>query len=111
MRNAAAIESTHPKRASILTEGNTMSDRRKAKTRLPQEIVWDIGSAVHHIAALAEHCGNLAGELPVVGNEDRQEAANEDRNAVIAMLAGIAALANEAARDIDGLDRHFSKAA
>ena len=87
-----------------------MSGHRNGKTRPPKEIVWDVGHAVHQIEALADHCEDFAGQLQVVGNEDRQEAAHGERNAVSAMQAGIAALANRAARDIEELDRHFAKA-
>ena len=87
-----------------------MSRRQNTEHRPPKEIAWDIADAVAAISALAGHCGDFAGQLQVVGNEDRQEAVHEERNAVSAMQAGIAALANEALRDIDELDRHFAKA-
>ena len=109
LRHRRAIASTHPKPPSSHTRRNTMSERRNAKARAPKEIGWDIGHAVHQISALADHCEDFAGQLQVVGNEDRQEAAHEERNAVSAMQAGIAALANEALRDIEALDRHLMK--
>ena len=88
-----------------------MSGRRSDKTRKPQDIACDAGFTVSMIGALARHCGEFAGQLQIVGNEDREDAANEEREEVVAMQAGIAALANEALRDIDEIDSHYSEAA